>query len=81
MKTPQTFEFQAPIVIIPKHGIKVADEDILYNWTDNNIITFSSSGKPLYVAKEMHPLILEALIGTCSKSKSFVIDFVTSTNI
>jgi hypothetical protein len=29
----------------------------------------------------MHPLTLEALIGTCSKLKSFVVNFATSTGM
>jgi hypothetical protein len=29
----------------------------------------------------MHPLTLEALIGTCLKLKSFVVDFATSTSM
>jgi hypothetical protein len=41
----------------------------------------SSSGKPFHVGKEMHPLILEALIGACLKPKLFVVDFAISTNM
>jgi hypothetical protein len=44
-------------------------------------MTLSRSRKPFHVAKDLHPLTLEALIGTCSKSRSFVIDFATSTSI
>jgi hypothetical protein len=59
----------------------VVEEDIFYNWTDNNIVTLSRSRKPFHVAKEMHPFTLEELIRACLKSKSFVIDFTTSTGI
>jgi hypothetical protein len=38
-------------------------------------------GNPFRVGKKMHPLTLEALIGTCSKMKSFVVDFATSTGM
>jgi hypothetical protein len=41
----------------------------------------SSSGKPCHVNKEMHPPTFETLIGACSKLESFVVDFVTSTNM
>jgi len=44
-------------------------------------MTISSSKKPFCASKEMHPLTLEALIGTCSKLKSFVVDFATSTSM
>jgi hypothetical protein len=54
------------------------EEDILYNWTNGSNMTFARSGKPLCVAKEMHPLTFELLIGVCSKPRSFVVDFVTS---
>jgi hypothetical protein len=40
-------------------GIRVLEEDILYNWIDSSTMTLSSSGKPLYVAKEMHPFTLK----------------------
>jgi hypothetical protein len=38
----------------------------------------SSFGKSFHVGKEVRPLTLEALIGACLKSESFVVDFVTS---
>jgi hypothetical protein len=41
-------------------------------------MTFSSFGKPFHVAKEMHLLTPEALMGACSKLRSFVVDFTTS---
>jgi hypothetical protein len=41
----------------------------------------SSSWKPFCASKKMHPLTFEALIGACSKPKSFVVDFTTSTNM
>jgi hypothetical protein len=44
-------------------------------------MTISNSKKPFCASKEMHPLTLEALIGTCSKLKSFVVDFATSTGM
>ncbi len=47
------------------------------NWIDNTTMTVSSSGKPFHANKKMHPLTLEALIGACSKLKSFVVDFTT----
>jgi hypothetical protein len=40
-------------------------------------MTLSNFGKPFRVAKEMHPLALEVLIGACSKLGSFVVDFAT----
>ncbi len=55
--------------------------DVLYNWIDSNIMKFSSSRKPFCVAKEMHALMLQALIRTCSKLGSFVIDFAASIGI
>jgi hypothetical protein len=59
----------------------VAEEDVFYNWTNSNIMTLSRSGKRLHATKEMHPLTLEALIGTCSMPQSFVVDFTTSINM
>jgi len=41
-------------------------------------MTFARSRKPLFVAKEMHPLTFEVLIRACSNPRSFVVDFVTS---
>jgi hypothetical protein len=38
----------------------------------------SNYGKPFCASKEMHPMTLEALIGACSKPKSFVANFATS---
>jgi hypothetical protein len=64
-----------------EHGIRLVEEDILYNCTDNNTMTFSISGKPFHVAKEMHPITLEALMGACSKFTSFVVDFTTLTGM
>ncbi len=52
-----------------------------YNWTDNTIMTVSSSKRPFCASKEMHPLTLEALIGACLKLKSFVVDFATIATI
>jgi hypothetical protein len=54
-------------------------EDVLYNWTDSTTMIVSSSRKPFRAGNEMHPLTLEALIGACSKLKSFVVNFATST--
>jgi hypothetical protein len=54
------------------------EEDVLYNWINNTTMTVSSCGKPFRAGKKMHPLTLEALIGTCLKSKPFVVDFATS---
>ncbi len=51
------------------------EEDVVYNWTSSNTMTLSRSRKPFHVAKEMHPLTLEALIRACSKLGSFVLDF------
>jgi hypothetical protein len=51
------------------------EEDVVYNWTSSSTMTLSRSRKPFHVAKEMHPLTLEALIGACSKLGSFVLDF------
>jgi hypothetical protein len=45
------------------------------------MMTFSSSKKPFRVAKEMHPLTLQVLIGACLKPRSFIVDFTTSTGI
>jgi len=45
MKTPQIFEFQAPAFGILKQGIKVVEEDVLYNWFDSTTMTISSFGK------------------------------------
>jgi hypothetical protein len=59
-------------------GIKVVEENILYNWTNNNTMEFSSSRKPFHDAKEMHAFTLKVLIGACSKPSSFVVDFATS---
>ncbi len=44
-------------------------------------MTLLNFGKPFRVAKEMHLFTLEALIGTCSKPGSFVVDFATSTSM
>jgi hypothetical protein len=81
VKTPKTFEFQAPAFGMFEHGIKVVKKDVLYNWTDNTTMKVSSSRKPFYAGKEMHLLTLEALTGTCSMPKSFVVNFVTSTGM
>jgi hypothetical protein len=64
-----------------EQGIKVVEEDVLYNWTNSTIMTISSSRKPLRVGKELHPLTFEALIGAYSKLESFVVDFVMSTGM
>jgi hypothetical protein len=57
------------------------EENILYNCTDNNTMTLLIFRKPFHVAKEMHPLTLEALMGACSKFRSFVVDFATLTGM
>jgi hypothetical protein len=41
----------------------------------------SSFRKPFYAGKEMHTLTFKLSIGACSKPKSFVIDFATSTGM
>jgi hypothetical protein len=81
MKTPQIFEFQAPAFGILKQGIKVVEEDVLYNWFDSTTMTISSFGKPFHVGKKLHDLTLEALIRACLKPKSFVVDYATSTGM
>jgi hypothetical protein len=81
MRTPQTFEFQTLVSSIVEQGIRVAKEDVLHNWTDSTLMIISSSGKPFRVGKEMHLLILEALIRACLKPKLFVVDFATSTSM
>jgi hypothetical protein len=81
MRTPQTFEFQTLTSSIVEQGIKVAKEDILYNGTNSTPMIISSSSKPFRAGKEMHLLILEALIGACLKPKLFVVDFAASTGM
>jgi len=76
-----TFEFQALATNILEQGIRVVEEGVFYNCIDNNTMTLSNFGKPFRVAKEMHPLALEALIGACSKLGSFVVDFATLTGM
>jgi hypothetical protein len=60
VKTPKIFEFQPLAIDILEQGIKVVDEDVLYNWIDSNIMKISSSKKPFCVAKEMHAFMLHA---------------------
>jgi hypothetical protein len=64
-----------------KQGIRIAEKDVLYNYTDSTTMIISSFGKPFHVGEKMHPLRLEALIGACLKLESFVVDFIVSTSM
>jgi hypothetical protein len=48
--------------------IDVWNENMLYNWTYRAIMFISKAGRPFWVAKEMHPFIVHALIDVCSKT-------------
>jgi hypothetical protein len=53
------------------------DEDVLYNYIDASSMNKSKNGKPFWVAKEIHLMILQALKEICSQSKSLVVDLFT----
>jgi hypothetical protein len=48
---------------------------------DRASMFISKAGKPFKVAKEMHLVIVQALIDVCSKIKSFIADLFASTSM
>jgi hypothetical protein len=57
----------------------VRNEDVLYNWIDRAFMFISKGIRPFKVAKEMHLIIIQALIDLCSKIGSFIVDLSAST--
>jgi hypothetical protein len=65
----------------PNLGLGSASEDVLYNWTSRASMSISKVDMPFKVAKEVHFVIVQALIDVCSKIKSSIADLFTSTSM
>ncbi len=63
------------------NSVDVRNENVLYNWTDKASMFISKVRKPFKAAKEMHLVIVQALIDVCSKIGSFVTDLYESTGM
>jgi hypothetical protein len=61
-------------------GVNVQNEDIFYNYTDVSSMSKSKNGRPFQAAKEIHFVIIQALIKVYFQSRSLVVDLSTSTS-
>jgi hypothetical protein len=60
-------------------GVNVWNEDVFYNYIDLFSMKKSKNGRPFQVAKEIHPMTLQASIKVCFQSRSLVMDLFAST--
>ncbi len=58
-------------------GVNVWNEDVLYNYTDVSSMSKSKNGRPFRAAKEIHLVILQALIEVYYQLRSLVMDLST----
>jgi hypothetical protein len=62
-------------------GVNVQNDDIIYNYIDASSMNKSKNGRPFQATKEIHLVILQALIEIYSQSRSLVVDLSTCTSL
>ncbi len=75
------FVLSSPSNEFVNNSIDVWNEDVLYYWTDRAFMFISKANNPFGTTKEMHHVIVHALINVCSKIGSSIADLSTSTSM
>jgi len=73
--------FSSPFNGLVNKSIDVQNEDVLYNWTSRASMSISKVSMPFKALKEIHFVIVQALIDVCSKTTSSIADLSTSTSM
>ncbi len=68
-----SFHLFPPSLVVTSHGISIAEEDVLYNWTSKYFMVVSTSGVPFRNPKDIHALILQAFMEVYSPPNFFVV--------
>jgi hypothetical protein len=74
----RSFLFSPLFKFFSHKGINVRKEDVMYNYTNKSSMIKSKTRRLFWVAKEVHLVILQALIEVCSPSGSLVVDLSVS---
>lgn len=61
-------------------GANFGNEDVLYNHTNVSSMSKYKNGRPLWVTKVIHHVILQALIEVCFQLISLVVNFFVFTS-